>query len=299
MSGTGSGIGLRLAATGLFAVMSLFVRLASLDAPVGQIVFWRSAVALLPIVLYMLWRREFPAALHTKRPLGHLKRSLYGCAAMFLSFLSLAHLPLALATALGFLAPLLTIPVAVALLKERPGAVVVGAAVGGFAGVGLMLQPAFSAPALEAGTLIGVAAGVAMAVVTALAKVQIKTLTATEPASTIAFYFAVVCTIGGLLTLPFGWTSPSGEALLWLIGAGLAGGLAHICMTEALARAPASALAPFEYTAMLWALAFDALIFGLLPAPIGLAGAALVVAASAVVAFADRLPVRRASKAAP
>ena len=284
-SGAGSGIALRLAATGLFAIMSLCVRLASFEAPVGQIVFYRSALALPPIVAYLFWRRQFPRGLRTRRPGGHLKRSLFGCIAMFFSFVSLACLPLALASALSFLAPLLVVPAAMIALRERPGAVVIGASLAGFVGVALMLAPAFEGPALDSNTLIGVAAGLAMAVTTAAAKVQIKALTATEPPGTIAFYFAVICTIMGLATFPFGWASPTGTSLVFMIGAGITGGLAHIAMTEALAHAPASTLAPFEYTAMLWALAFDMVVFGLLPAPIGLVGALVIVAAAAVAAF--------------
>lgn len=67
MNSVWTGIGLRLAATGLFAIMSLFVRMASLEAPVGQIMFWRSSVAIVPIVLYLMWRHEFPRALRTKQ----------------------------------------------------------------------------------------------------------------------------------------------------------------------------------------------------------------------------------------
>jgi drug/metabolite transporter (DMT)-like permease len=181
---------------------------------------------------------------------------------------------------------LLVVPVAMIALRERPGAVIVGASLAGFVGVALMLAPAFEGPALDSNTLIGVAAGLAMAVTTAAAKVQIKTLTATEPPGTIAFYFAVVCTITGLATFPFGWASPTGTSLVFMICAGITGGLAHIAMTEALVRAPASTLAPFEYTAMLWALAFDMVVFGLLPAPTGLVGALVIVAAAAVAAFA-------------
>jgi drug/metabolite transporter (DMT)-like permease len=286
-SGAGTGIALRLAATGLFAIMSLCVRLASFEAPVGQIVFYRSAFALPPIVVYLLWRRQFPGGLKTRRPGGHLKRSLFGCAAMFFSFVSLAYLPLALASALGFLVPLLVVPAAMITLRERPGAVIIGAALAGFVGIVLMLAPAFEGPSLDSDTLIGVAAGLAMAVTTAAAKVQIKALTETEPPGTIAFYFAGVCALTGLATFPFGWASPMGTSLVCLIGAGIAGGVAHIAMTEALAHAPASTLAPFEYTAMLWALVFDAAVFGLLPAPVGLVGALVIVAAAAVVAFGD------------
>ena len=286
-----SGIGLRLAATGLFAVMSLFVRLASFEAPVGQIMFWRSSVALIPIVLYLMWRRQFPRGLRTARPFGHLKRSTFGLVSMFFSFLSLAYLPLALATALGFLAPLLVLPVAMIMLREKPGMAVFTATFAGFGGVFLMLWPTFSTPGIDTGALIGIGAGLAMAVTTAFAKVQIKALTSTESSGTIAFYFAVICSLGGLLTLPFGWADPSPEILMWLIGAGLTGGLAHIFKTEALARAPASTLAAFEYTAMIWALLLDVTVFGLLPEPVSLFGAFLIVMAAAIVMFGDRLGV--------
>ncbi|URK17285.1 DMT family transporter [Thalassospira sp. GO-4] len=302
MNSVWTGIGLRLAATGLFAIMSLFVRMASLEAPVGQIMFWRSSVAIVPIVLYLMWRHEFPRALRTKRPWGHLKRSTFGGVSMFLSFVSLAYLPLALATALGFLAPLVVIPVAIIVLRENPGWLVTGATVAGFAGVFLILWPMISTPGLDHETMIGIGAGIAFAITTAFAKTQIKALTTTEPSGTIAFYFALVCSIGGLLTIPFGWAPVSSGNLVWLIGAGLTGGLAHIAMTEALARAPVSTLSAFEYTAMIWAIALDLLVFGVLPAPVSLMGAVLIVLAAALVMFNDRLvdlAKRQLAKTAP
>jgi len=62
------------------------------------------------------------------------------------------------------------------------------------------------------------------------------------------------------------------------------------------ARAPVSTLAPFEYTAMLWALLFDFLVFALPPEPLSLGGAGLVVLAAAMVAFAE--PIARAMRGA-
>jgi drug/metabolite transporter (DMT)-like permease len=295
----GAGIALRLGATLLFTLMSVSVRMASAEAPVGQIVFWRSAVALVPILLYLWWRGQLRHGLRTERPFGHLKRSAFGCAAMFFSFLSLAHLPVALATALSFLAPVLVVPFAIAWLGERPGRIVIGGTILGFVGVALMLWPAVSSPAFAVGTLIGIGAGLANAMTTALAKIEIKRLTATETPAAIAFYFAVVCSIGGLLTLPLGWSSVTPVALAALVASGIFGGLAHIAMTEAVARAPASTLAPFEYTAMIWAVIFDILIFSLWPEAFGLAGAALIVIAAACVAFADRIePMLRRREAA-
>jgi drug/metabolite transporter (DMT)-like permease len=202
------GIALRLSATLLFTGMSLAVRMASVEAPTGQIMFWRSFVALGPIVLYLAWAKQFPRALVTHNPVGHAKRSLIGAASMFFSFLSLAYPPIALATALWFLAPLLAIPAGILFLRERPGALVTMAALTGFLGVGLMLWPAFSGPRMDVGAAIGIAAGVLTALTTVMAKVEIKKLTATEATGTIAFYFAVICTLLGLATWPFGWVTP-------------------------------------------------------------------------------------------
>ncbi|MBU8545503.1 MULTISPECIES: DMT family transporter [Roseomonadaceae] len=286
------GIALRLTATLLFAVMSLFVRLASAEAPVGQIVFHRSAWALIPVVLYLAWRGQFPRGLRTRHPLAHLRRSLFGCAAMFFSFLSLSKLPLALATALSFLAPLMAVPVGVIFLREKPGWLVAGAAVLGFGGVLLMLAPAFTGPEWDTATLIGVGAGLATAATTLAARVEVKRLTATELPGTIVLYFSLICALGGLATLPFGWADVGGASLTFLVGAGMAGGLAHICMTEAVARAPISLLAPFEYTALLWAVVFDLTIFGLIPALPSVLGAVVVVLAAGLVAFADPIQAR-------
>ena len=225
------GVILRLSATALFAIMSLMVRLASVEAPVGQIMFHRSAWALIPILGYLILRGQFPSGLKTRRPMGHFKRSLFGATSMAFSFVSLVYLPLALATALSFFAPLLSVPIAMMALRERPGLIVMAAAALGFAGILLMLAPAFEGPSWNTGTIIGVIAGLGTAATTVVAKVQIKTLTATEPAATIAFYFAVVSMVIALATWPFGWANVSTGALGWLIGAGLTGGFAHIAMT--------------------------------------------------------------------
>ena len=78
-----AGIVLRLLSGILFTGMMVCVKAVSTQVPLGQIVFFRSAFALLPIVIFMTWRREFPRALATRKPLGHLVRSGLGAAAMF------------------------------------------------------------------------------------------------------------------------------------------------------------------------------------------------------------------------
>lgn len=281
------GIALRLIATGLFACMALCVKKASAEVPVGQVVFWRSSVALIPIVLYLLWLRAFPGCLRTKHWKGHLTRSLYGGLAMFLSFIALAWLPLSLAAALGFLAPLFAIPVAAFLLGERPPAHLVAMVVVGFLGVVVILYPTLDTPELSRATLLGCLAGLGMALTTAFAKVKIKQLTHTEHAGSIAFYFSLICSLLGLTTFFFGWAPLQLDALFWLTGAGLFGGIAHVVMTESIARASVSTLAVFEYTSIFWALALDYSFFGGLPDPVTLLGIGIIVYAGLSVGRAE------------
>ncbi|MBJ3775215.1 DMT family transporter [Acuticoccus mangrovi] len=288
-------IGLRVASALLFTTMSLFVRLASFEMPVGQIVFWRSVTAAIPIVIYLAILGQMPGALVTRRPIGHLMRGVVGCVSMYTFFLSVAHLELSLATALVYLAPLIAVPAGAIFLDERPGPVVVGAAVAGFVGVGLMLWPAFEGPVLDLAMLAGVIAGLVSALTNVSVRIQIKELTATEHPGTIAFYFTVVCSAGGLVTLPFGWAPLDGTSFTYLLCAGICGALAHIALAEAIARAPISLLAPFEYAGMVFAFAADIVIFAAVPTPLAVSGAVIVVGASAVVALRSR----RRSVAAP
>ncbi len=280
-------IALRLAAVFLITAMSAVVHGVADHVPVGQIMFWRSAVAIFPICGFVLWRGNFPHGLSTKHPRLHLTRSVFGALVMVMSFVSLAYLPVASAQALTYLAPVLTLPLAAWMLRERLSTAVVVATALGFGGVMAIVWSALAGP--ETGTLIGVAAGLGYAGLTAFVRVHIKTMTKTETTGAIAFYFAVVGAAVGLISLPLGWAVLSFDLMLWLVLAGLLGGLAHIAAIEATARAPVSTLAPFEYTGMIWALGFDVLIFRATPTGLAISGmAAIILAALLVTAQPDR-----------
>lgn len=262
-----NGVWLRLAAAFLITAMSALVREVSDDVTLGQIIFWRSAVAIIPICIYMALRGDFPRALRTKRPGMHILRGTLGAIAMGLSFLSLTYLPIAHAEALGFLGPVLVLPAAALILREHVSARLIAAVALGFGGVIAMLWEGLTMPG--DGALIGIAAGLAFAALTALVRVQVKAMTRTESAATIAFYFAIISTLVGLASLPFGWMPVDRPTLILLIGVGLLGGLAHIAANEAVARAPVSLLAPFDFTGLIWAVLFDWVLFHTLP---GMAG---------------------------
>jgi len=275
------GIGLRLLSGILFAGMLVSVKAVSENVPLGEIVFFRSFFALIPLLMFLWLRGEFPHGLATKRPGAHIIRSSFGALALFTSFAAVARLNVAEASLVAQLSPVLTALAAVFLLGERLTSWRVAGLALGFAGVVVLVWPELGGTT-DTRRLAGFLIGFASAGLTALALVMVRNLNKTESPGAIAFYFVLASMTGALLTIPFGWVVPAPLTLLLLVSAGVFGGLAHIAMTLAFRYAEASRLAPFEYVALLWPLLADLLIFRvtlsssfLLAAPIILGAAVL------------------------
>ncbi len=296
---------LKVISTLLFAVMGALVRWLGDIVPVGQIVFFRSAFAIIPVVLFYAWRRELWTALHTGRPLGHIGRALVGVGGMFFNFGALARLPIADVTAIGFSSPLITVALAGLLLGERVRIYRWSAVIAGLAGVVVMLAPHLSVGQLSAMSdtaALGAIFAVMAALLGAAAVIQTRRLTYSETTSSIVLYFSLICTAAGLLTLPFGWLWPTMPQLVGLIMIGVLGGVSHLLLTESYRYAQASLAAPFDYAAILWAFLLGYFVFGEVPGPLVLVGAAIVVAAGLFVIWRERqlgLQRRREAEGSP
>jgi drug/metabolite transporter (DMT)-like permease len=285
----------------LFAVMSVLVRYLGERYPVGQVVFFRSACAILPVVIIYAWRGELEAALRTGRPFAHVGRGATAVGAMFCNFSSLARLPVVDATAISFVSPLITVGLSAVILKERVRVYRWSAVIVGFAGVLVMLAPRLDVGSNSAATTagaIGAGLGLLGAFFSAGSTVQTRALTSSETTSSIVFYFSVICALAGLCTWPFGWLTPSWPELAALITIGIFGGLAHIFLTESYRLAPASLVAPFDYTSMLWALLLGYLVFQEVPSALVFLGAGIIAAAGLFVIWRERqLGLQRARAA--
>ena len=132
---------LKLASAMLFAVMSALVRYVSDVTPLGQVVFFRSAFAIIPVVVIYAWRRELMTAVRTSRPFGHLGRGMISVSGMFFNFAALARLPIVDVTTITFASPLITVALSAWILKERVRFYRWTAVAIGFAGVVVMLWP--------------------------------------------------------------------------------------------------------------------------------------------------------------
>jgi drug/metabolite transporter (DMT)-like permease len=285
------GILFKLASALMFAVMSALVRFAGETIPVGQVVFFRSAFAIVPVVVIYTLTRELRGAVQTKRPFGHVGRGTLGAAGMFLSFAALARLPLADVTVISFASPLITVALAAVLLKERVRIYRWSAVTIGFLGVLVMLAPHLDAAHIGGHTpaeTVGAVLALTAAFCNAGAVIQTRRLVDTETTSSIVFYFSLVCAIVSALTLPFDWKTPNGLVLAALIGTGVLGGLAHLLLTESYRYAPASVVAPFDYTAILWAFVLGYAMFGEVPTQLVFIGAGIIVITGLFVLWRER-----------
>jgi drug/metabolite transporter (DMT)-like permease len=281
---------LKLVSAFLFACMSVLVRYLGERYPVGQVVFFRSACAILPVVVIYAWRGELEAAIRTGRPFAHIGRGMTAVGAMFCNFSSLARLPVVDATAISFVSPLITVALSAVILKERVRIYRWTAVIVGFIGVLVMLAPRLDIgqSAAAATGAVGAALGLMGAFFSAGSTVQTRALTASETTSSIVLYFSLFCAIGGLLTWPFGWVTPTWPELAALVTIGVFGGLAHILLTESYRHAPASLVAPFDYTSMLWALLLGFVAFGEVPSWLVFIGAGIIAGAGLFVIWRER-----------
>jgi drug/metabolite transporter (DMT)-like permease len=292
-----TGISLKLASVLLFAAMSALIRLAGQTFPLGQIVFFRSAFAIVPVMLIYAWRNELRAAVVTRRPWGHLARGGQAIIGMFLNFAALTRLPLMDATAISFASPLFTVAMAALILKERVRVYRWSAVAVGLVGVVIMLWPYLDVWSLfYVGTVertIGAVCAILGAVSNAGTVIQTRRLTDTETTSSIVFYFSLICAIAGLCTFPFGWLAMSGAEIFMMVAIGIIGGLSHILLTESYRHAPTSLLAPFDYTQMIWAFLLGYFVFGELPSLFVYIGSAVVVVCGLFVLWREGVHRRR------
>lgn len=292
------GIALKIASVAIFVGMSSCIKAAG-QVPAGQIVFFRSFFAILPILVMLAWQRELRFALVTKRPLSHIMRGVVGVTSMGLGFFALTRLPLPEAITLNYAQPLLVVIFSVLFLGEAIRIYRWSAVVIGLVGVCIVSWPKLTlfgaGGGLDNQEAIGALAALAGAAVSAVALLLVRNLVGTEKSTTIVLWFSLTSSAAGLLSLPFGWEPLSGEQAAFLVAAGICGGVAQILMTEAYRYAEASTVAPFEYTSMILGIAVGYLAFGEIPTLHMIVGGAIVVAAGLFIIWRERrLGIERA-----
>lgn len=286
------GISLKLISALAFTLMSAGIKAAASRYPVGELVFVRSFFALIPLLIWLAWRSELPGALKTSNLRGHMKRGVIGSTGMFCGFAALQFLPLSDAVALSYAAPLGVVVLAALVLKERVRIYRWSAVTIGFIGVLIMLSPHLTggtlSQGLQAGPALGAALGLAGAFCSAFASIEVRLLTRTEATGAIVFYFMLMTSVLGLMTIFFGWRMPDLQDAMLMVAIGVLGGLGQILLVQAYRFGDASLIAPFEYSTMIWAVLIGWFVFGEWPVSTILIGAAIVIASGIYVILREQ-----------
>jgi len=268
----GAGIACQFTAVLMFTCMSSLIKSLGTTYPTSEIIFFRSLPALIPLLLYLPSQGGWQA-LTTRRPLLQTVRTVAGLASMFCGFYAISQLYLADYVALSFTAPLFGTLLSIPLLGERVGARRLLACLAGFIGIVIMVQPGSSSS-------LDLDVPVIMALVSAflygVVMVTMRRLGGTDNSAATVFYFTVGCTVVSGVVMSFEWVTPTWTDLALLVVIGLLGGIGQIFMTQAFRLAPPAIVAPFDYTAMIWALAIGWFVFGNFPAATSLLGAGII-----------------------
>lgn len=293
-------VGLKVASVAVFVVMSSAIKLAG-ELPTGQIVFFRSFFATLPVLALFALRGELKVALSTSHPASHVMRGLVGVASMMFTFFALTRLPLPEAIALNYAQPLLVVVFSALFLSETIRIYRWSAVVVGLFGVLIISWPKLTLFTTGAGftnkEALGVAAALGGAAMSAVALLLVRRLVQTEKSATIVLWFSLIASAAGLCTIPLGWAALSWEQAALLVTAGISGGVAQILMTEAYRYAEASTVAPFEYTSMLLGIVAGYFLFADLPTIHTLVGGAIVIGAGLFILWREHRPGLERSRA--
>ncbi|MBV9861261.1 MAG: DMT family transporter [Alphaproteobacteria bacterium] len=263
------GIFYMLASVFLFSIQNAIGKWLAQSYPIPMLVFFRSAVALLPSLLLVMRAGGLPV-LRTRRPGAQFGRAVIWGGSNVASFFAYHLLPLADAVALTFAAPLFLTALSWPILKERVGRERWIAVVVGFVGVLIMAHPS------GAGSTAGLLMALACAVCNAVGTLTVRSLCATEPTASIVFYTALFMTLMALPPLPFFWITPTPADFALFCAIGLIGGVSQYWTTLALYYAPAAAVSPFNYTALIWGSVLGFVVWRDVPTPAMIAGAAIV-----------------------
>jgi drug/metabolite transporter (DMT)-like permease len=240
-------LGAAYMSAGMFMGASIDVSVKALAGDYGtsQIVLLRTLLALPPILIICHYQGGL-AKLMTPRWGWQIYRGLLTAGANFGFFYALAHIPLITAVLLAYISPVLIVLLARPLLGERVGLNRWFGVIVAFAGVLIVLQPTSFDIGPAAWSVFG------SATCWALLSLSNRRLAGLEHPAVLTFYTLPISgVLAGILTVG-DWRTPDIAAWGLFAVAGLSAGAAHLFAAHAYRNAPASVIAPFEYTALFW-----------------------------------------------
>jgi drug/metabolite transporter (DMT)-like permease len=274
----------------IFTSTSAMIRLLSTEIESVQTAFFRAAISLVLLLPMIAAGRVKPW--HSKRIVGHFWRTAMGTGSMVLGFYAVSMLPLADATAIAFSQPLFSVVVAALIVGEKVRWRRWSATVIGFAGVLIMVRPGEGS--LQLGALVALANAAAVAVSILL----VKRLSDSETPLMILTQFAIFSTI--LLAVPaiLVWRWPDLWGWVLAFGIALSATVGQYFWVQAFKSGEMSAVAPFEYMRLPFAVFVGWLIWGEMPVVWTYVGALIVIGSALYIAHREHQLARERRRAA-
>lgn len=279
------GIGLVLLASVFLTSADMVSKLLTLEIPPLQVT-WLRYGTFTAIMLAIVWRRGGFERLRTQRPVLQFLRGVGVLASSVLFVMALKYMPLADATATGFVAPLFVTALSIPILRETIGWRRWSATLVGFVGVLIVVRPG------GAGFQIASLLAVASALAWAFAMIMTRMMSRTESPLTTLTYSAIIGLGLTSLAMPFLWGPVTPAILLMGFFVGASSTVGHWLIVLAYRHADASLLAPFSYIQLLWATLFGLVVFAVLPDLWTLVGAVIIAGSGLYTAHRERVRAR-------
>ena len=252
---------------------------------VGQVLLIRSVAAMIVLAPF-LWRDGVKPLFAVERPGMQALRVLLSSAEVYCFYFAVITLPLADVMTYWLAAPIYVAAMSPFLLGERVGwrrwlAILIG-----FGGVIIALEP--SAATLTAPALVSILGSFCFAFMMLSGRALRGT-----PDTTLVFWQIAGAGLFGIVTAPFGWVTPTASDISLLALLGVVAMVAHMLVNRSLKLANAAVVAPFQYTLLFWAVIFGFIVFGDIPRPAMLVGAAVIVAAGLFIFFREKMLERQ------
>ena len=270
------GIAWMLATMVMFSCINATAKTLTQSLPVIEVVWARYFFQMLILVLFL--GRRLPSVAVTGKLKLQVARSLLLLSTTALFFTGLASIPMADATSVMFVAPILVTALSLPLLGERVGPRRwVGVAIG-FIGAMVIIRPGLGVA--QTAILFPLAA----ACIHSLYQISTRFLSRTDSTMTTLVYSASTGAVIMTLVVPFYWVTPNLSQMVLMVAIGFFATLGHYCLIRAFEAAPPAIVSPFQYTNLLWATLLGYILFSDLPDMWTIIGA-LIIASSGLYIF--------------
>jgi drug/metabolite transporter (DMT)-like permease len=274
-----AGIGLMLLSVFMFSFGDALGKFIVATYAVGQLLLLRACAALI-VLSPAIWRHRVEF-IRMERPLLQFVRVILSTLEVAAFFLATVYLPLADVVTYYLACPVFVTALSAIVLRERVGWRRWTAILIGFAGVLIALRP--SAQTVSWPAMIALGGSLSFSILMLIT----RSLRATPDIVMATSQFVGTFLLGALMSA-FGWVTPSAASLVMFAAAGVISISALLCVNRSLKLAPASVVVPYQYSMIIWAVTFGIIVFGDIPSPATIVGAAIIIGAGLYIFLRER-----------